>query len=82
MSTALIRGRDARSTPARLATHPRWRPAKHTAETLLRAWYESKSPHTIAAYQCDVEEFALFVSRALAISPVLKVPEALAWFFK
>jgi integrase/recombinase XerC len=81
MSTALIRGRDARShlpaSPLVLAGG-----RQHTAETLLKAWYESKSPHTIAAYQCDLEEFALFVSRALAISPVLKVPEALAWFFK
>jgi integrase/recombinase XerC len=81
MSTALIRGRDARSTlPASPLILAGGR--QHTAETLLKAWYESKSPHTIAAYQCDLEEFALFVSRALAISPVLKVPEALAWLFK
>jgi integrase/recombinase XerC len=29
-----------------------------------------------------LEEFAVFVSRALAISPLLKVPEVLQWFFK
>jgi integrase/recombinase XerC len=81
MTAALVRGRDARSqlpaSPLILAGGHR-----HTADSLLRAWRESKSPHTIAAYQCDLEEFALFVSRALAISPVLKVADALAWFFR
>lgn len=79
--TALVRGRDARSqlpaSPLILAGG-----RQHTAETILRAWFESKSPHTIASYQCDLEEFALFVSRALGISPVLKVAAALTWFFK
>ena len=80
-ATALVRGRNARSTPPAsplLLAGGR----QHTAETILRAWFESKSPHTIAAYQCDIEEFALFVSRALAISPILKVSEALEWFFQ
>jgi integrase/recombinase XerC len=82
MSTALlVRGRPARSAlPASPLVLAGGR--QHDASSLLRAWYESKSPHTIAAYQCDLEEFALFVSRALAISPVLKVPEVLAWLFK
>ena len=80
-TTALVRGRNARSNlPASPLVLAGGR--QHTAETLLRAWFESKSPHTIAAYACDLEEFALFVSRALAISPVLRVPDALAWFFK
>jgi hypothetical protein len=51
---------------------------QHTIDTLLKAWHQSKSPHTLAAYSCDLEEFAVFVSRALAISPPLKVPDALA----
>src|SRR4051794_21711633 len=81
MSTALVRGRDARgalpASPLVLAGG-----RQHTPETLLKAWHQSKSPHTIAGYQCDLEEFALFVSRALAISPILKVSEVLVWLFK
>jgi integrase/recombinase XerC len=78
--TALVRGRDARGRlPAPLAIAAGRR---HTAETLLRAWFEGKSPHTIAAYKHDLEDFALFLSRALGITPTLRVERALALLFK
>src|SRR5262249_33069853 len=81
MTTALVRGRDARSilpaSPLVLANGQ-----QHTAETILRAWYESKSAHTIAGYKSDLEEFAIFISRALGRSPLLKMPEALMWLFR
>lgn len=80
MSTALIRGRDARSQlPPPLLTIAAGR--KHTAETILRAWFEGKSPHTIAAYKHDLEDFALFFSRALGISPPMRVHEAVSRLF-
>jgi integrase/recombinase XerC len=79
-TTALVRGRNARSNlPAPLVLAGG---RQHSPDLLLKAWYESKSPHTVAAYQTDIEEFSLFVSRALAISPILKVSEALEWFFQ
>jgi len=56
--TALIRGRIARSqlpaSPLVLAGG-----RQHTPETLLKAWHQSKSPHTIAAYQTSANETVL-----------------------
>jgi integrase/recombinase XerC len=80
MSTELVRGRDARaSLPAPLTIAAG---RQHTAETILRAWREGKSDHTIRSYQHDLEDFALYFSRALTISPLLHVNAALDRLFK
>ena len=66
-SGELIRGREARgSLPAPLTIAAG---RSHTAETILRAWFEGKAEHTIRNYRHDLEDFALYFSRALAISP-------------
>lgn len=54
----------------------------HTTETILRAWYQGKGTHTIRAYQRDLEAFALYLSGALGIRPVMTVPIALDKFFR
>jgi hypothetical protein len=54
----------------------------HTAEAILRAWFQGKAAHTIRAYRHDPEDFALFLSRSLAISPPLDVERAAAILFK
>jgi integrase/recombinase XerC len=78
--TGLIRGRDARSAlPAPLSIAAG---RSHTAETILRAWFEGKADHTIRSYRHDLEDFALFFSRALAMSPRMNVNESLARLFK
>jgi integrase/recombinase XerC len=80
MSTELIRGRDQRAAMPALLTVASGR--NHTAETILRAWFEGKAEHTIRGYRHDLEDFALYFSRALAISPPMSVNEALARLFK
>src|SRR3977135_861926 len=80
IGTALVRGRDARaSLPAPLTLAAG---RQHTAETILRAWFEGKAEHTIRSYRHDLEAFAQYFSRALGISPILTVNDALAWLFK
>lgn len=54
----------------------------HTAETILRAWYASKSDHTIRAYQRDLDAFAQFFSKALAIRPSMRTIEAIDRLFR
>jgi hypothetical protein len=61
---ALIRGRQARSTLPAPLTIAAGR--QHTAETIKRAWFEGKSEHTRRSYQHDCEDFAMYLSRALA----------------
>src|SRR5689334_8792555 len=76
----LVKGRDARAflpAPLTLASG-----RQHTAETILRAWFEGKSTNTIRSYEHDLEDFALFLSRALAISPRLTATEALSKLFR
>jgi integrase/recombinase XerC len=81
MNVALVRGRDARSQlPPPVLTLAAGR--HHTAETILRAWFEGKAEHTIRSYRHDLEDFALFLSRSLAISPPLDVERAAAILFK
>lgn len=76
----LIRGREARSALPAPLTIAAGR--HHTAETILRAWLEGKSEHTRRNYRHDLEDFALYLSRALAITPRLSVNDALARLFK
>lgn len=38
---------------------------QHTVADILRAWRESKSDHTLASYQRDLETFAAFASGAI-----------------
>jgi hypothetical protein len=80
MSTALIRGRQARAQLPATLTIAAGR--QHTAETILRAWFEGKSAHTIRAYGHDLEDFAPYVSRALGITPPMRVPDALTTLFR
>jgi len=81
MSRALVRGRDARSRlPAPTLTIAAGR--KHTIETILKAWLERKSKNTVRSYEQDLTEFALFVTRALAITPRLTVGGALQILFR
>ncbi len=54
---------------------------RHTAETILKAWYESKSAHTIRSYQHDLENFACYFARALGLGPRMTVPRALDRLF-
>ena len=78
-STLLVKGREARAhMPAMLTIA---RDQTHTADTILRAWREGKSEHTVRSYQHDLEDFALFLSRAIGISPPMKVTEALTRLF-
>jgi len=80
MAAALIRGREARgSLPAPLTIAAG---RSHTAETILRAWFENKSTHTIRSYRHDLEDFAMYLSRALGISPPMDVNTALDRLFK
>lgn len=53
----------------------------HTAETILRAWFEGKAENTIRSYRHDLDAFALYFSRALAVSPPFGVNEALSRLF-
>jgi len=55
---------------------------RHTAETILRAWFAGKSDNTIRAYQRDLEAFAQFLSLSLAIRPSMTVYMALDKFFR
>ena len=76
----LIRGREARgSLPAPLTVAAG---RSHTAETILHAWFEGKADHTIRSYQHDLEDFALYFSRALALSPPMDVNTALGQLFR
>jgi len=80
-AAALVKGREARgrNLPAPLTVAAG---RSHTAETILRAWFEGKADNTIASYRLDLEDFAVYFSRALAISPLMKVPAALDRLFK
>src|SRR5688572_20075240 len=79
-TAALVRGREARAAlPAPLTVAAG---RQHTAETILRAWFEGKADHTIRSYRHDLEDFALYFSRALAISPILSVNESLGKLFR
>lgn len=80
MSTGLIRGRDARSALPAPLTIAAGR--QHTAETIMRAWFEGKAEHTIRSYRHDLEDFALYFSRALAMSPRMNVNDFLSQLFK
>ncbi|MGH9423111.1 MAG: hypothetical protein ACRD3J_24250 [Thermoanaerobaculia bacterium] len=42
----------------------------------------TQAEHTIRSYQHDLEDFALFFSRALAITPVMSTTDALSRLFK
>ena len=80
MTTDLIRGREARgSLPAPLTIAAG---RSHSAETILRAWFENKTEHTIRSYRHDLEDFAMFLSRALRLSPPLNVNAALDRLFR
>src|ERR1700704_5347572 len=79
MTTALIRGRDARNAMPAVLTIAAGR--QHTAETIMRAWFEGKAEHTVRSYRHDLEDFALYFSRALGMSPRMDVNASLARLF-
>lgn len=54
---------------------------RHTAETIIRAWFANKGDHTRRAYQRDLEAFAQFLSLSLGIRTHLTVYEALDRLF-
>jgi len=76
----LVRGREARAALPAPLTIAAGR--QHTAETIVKAWLEGKSEHTKRSYRHDLEDFALYLSRALGISPILSVNDALAKLFR
>jgi integrase/recombinase XerC len=81
MTTAeLVRGSDVRSEQPTPLTAAAGR--QHTADTILRAWFEGKAEHTIRGYRHDLDDFAVYFSQALAISPRLTSTEALARLFR
>ncbi len=55
---------------------------RHTAETMLGAWLAGKAGHTVRNYRHDLQDFAVYLSRALGISPTLSVHEALTHVFR
>jgi len=55
---------------------------QHTAGTIKRAWLEGKSEHTRRSYEHDCQDFARYLSGALAISPGLSVTDALEMLFR
>lgn len=77
---AMVKGREARALVPVTLTIAAGR--KHTAETILKAWSEGKTDNTLRSYQHDLADFAMFLSRGLAISPPLDVPTALDRFFR
>jgi integrase/recombinase XerC len=80
VATALVRGREARgSLPAPLTVAAG---RQHTAETILRAWFEGKAEHTIRSYRHDLEDFAQYFSRALGITPRMDVNTTLSRLFR
>ena len=79
-STALVKGLEARSSLPAPLTIAAGR--QHTAATILLAWREGKSANTVRSYQHDLEDFALYFSRALGISPPFGVNDALSRLFK
>lgn len=80
MSTALARRRHIQRD---LSPHSLTLAAglSHTAETALRVWLAGKADHTIRSYQHDLEDFAVYLSRALEILPTLSVTDALTRLF-
>jgi integrase/recombinase XerC len=54
---------------------------RHTAETIVRAWFAGKSGNTIRAYQRDLEAFARFLSLSLGIRPSLTAYQSLDRLF-
>ena len=80
MTTAeLVRGREARvelPAPLTLAAS-----RQHTAETILRAWFDGKAEQTIRSYLHDLEDFAEFFAGALGVVPAFSVTDALARLF-
>ncbi len=87
MTMMLARRRDARNRP--IPTTAIAPPVltlaagrRHTAATILAAWRDGKSDHTLRAMEYDLEGSARFLSRALAISPPLAAAYALDHLFK
>jgi site-specific recombinase XerD len=80
MRSELVPGRELRAAMPATLTIAAGR--NHTAETILRAWFQGKSEHTIRGYRHDLEDFALFLSRALCLSPPIDVNDALGRLFK
>jgi hypothetical protein len=79
-ATALVRGREAlENLPVPLTVAAG---QQHTAETILRAWFEGKSEHTVRSYRHDLEDFARYLSRALGISPPMDVNTTLSRLFR
>jgi hypothetical protein len=77
---ALVRGREARgSLPAPLTIAAG---RAHTAATILSAWRDGKSENTIRSYEHDLEDFALYFSRALGITPRMTIEAALTRLFR
>ena len=79
-NSLMYKGRQGRSALPATLTIAAGR--NHTAETILRAWYASKSEHTIRAYEQDLATFAQFFSKALAIRPSMRTIEALDRLFR
>ena len=79
-SILVTRGREARRALPAVLTLANGR--QHTADTILRAWFSSKRPNTIRNYQRDLEEFALYLTRALGLDSRLTVLEALTRLFR
>lgn len=79
-AAVLVRGREFRGELPATLTIASGR--QHSAETILRAWFEGKAEHTIRSYRHDLEDFALYFSRALGISPPTDVNTALGRLFR
>lgn len=54
----------------------------HTATSILRAWLEGKSEHTIRNYRHDLDAFAGFLSESLRVRPPFTVDQALTRLFR
>jgi len=81
-TAALVRGRFGRSELVEPNTLSLAAGRQHTAQTIMRAWYEGKSENTIRSCAHDLAMFATFLSRALGISPPMDIDTALTNLFK
>jgi integrase/recombinase XerC len=55
--------------------------SRETIERLMTSFWNGRSPHTLAAYRSDIEQFCGYLTRACALDPKLPQLEILRVFF-
>jgi len=54
---------------------------RQTIERLMQSYWNGRSPHTLAAYRCDIEQFCDYLTRACGLDRSLPQLEKLRVFF-